>query len=110
MIYRAGERLGPYEVRAATFDTRWRGLDPDEVYAYLRQVADEMDRLLREAITAKTESSRIRQGLRQWQSRHVGCKFADPDPAPSPGPGPGANRRPGTGPDPDRASRNGGRW
>jgi DivIVA domain-containing protein len=106
MIYRAGERLGPHEVRAATFGPRRRGLDPDEVYTYLRQVADEMDRLVREAITAKTESERIRQGLRQWQSRHVGCKFADPDPAPAPG----ANRRPGTGPDPDRAPRNGGQW
>jgi DivIVA domain-containing protein len=106
VIYRAGERLGPHEVRAATFGVRWRGLDPGEVYAYLRQVADEMDRLLRETTTAKTESERIRQGLRQWQSRHVGCKFADPDPAP----GSGANPRPDTRPDPDRAPRNGGRW
>jgi DivIVA domain-containing protein len=78
MIYRSGDRLGPHQVRAETFGPRRRGLNPDEVYASLRRVADEMDQLMREAITARTESERIRQGLRQWQSRHVGCKFADP--------------------------------
>ncbi|MFC6015210.1 hypothetical protein ACFP2T_03250 [Plantactinospora solaniradicis] len=80
MIYRAGEHLGAHLVRAATFvRRRWRGgLDPDEVYAYVRLVADEMDRLQREATTARTEAERIREGLRQWQSRHVGCKFVDP--------------------------------
>ena len=110
MIYRAGEGLGPHQVRAATFDIRWRGLDPDQVYAYLRQVADEMDRLLREATTAKTESERIRQGLRQWQSRHVGCKFTDPSLGTESRPDPDANRRSGSRPEHDRPPRNGGRW
>lgn len=102
LIYRSGERIEPYQVRAATFSTRrWRGLDPDEVYAYLREVADEMDRLLREGTTARTETGRIREGLRQWRSRHVGCRFADPEF------GPGAQSR---GVKPDPRPRNGGRW
>lgn len=76
MIYRSGERLGPHLVRAATFRVRrWRGLDPDQVYAFLRRVADEMDRLHRETATARTEAERIRQGLRQWQSRQAGQPY-----------------------------------
>ena len=84
MIYRAGERrLAPRQVRAATFAPKWRGLDPDQVYAFAAEVADELDRLQREVATSRAEAERMRQGLRQWQSRHVGCKFADPDwPAP----------------------------
>ncbi|MEV6813170.1 DivIVA domain-containing protein [Micromonospora sp. NPDC051296] len=69
MIYVTGERLLPQHVRAATFDTRWRGLDPAQVDDYLNRVADEMDRLHRELTTANTEAERIRQALRQWQSR-----------------------------------------
>ncbi|RQW84061.1 DivIVA domain-containing protein [Micromonospora globispora] len=79
MIYVTGERLQPHQVRAAAFDTRWRGLDPDQVHAYLNQLADELDRLHRELTTANTEAERIRQALRQWQSRHTGCRHPDPD-------------------------------
>jgi DivIVA domain-containing protein len=82
MIYLSGDRLCPHQVRGATFAPRWRGVDPDQVYAFLAQVADELDRLHRDLATARTETERMRQGLRQWQSRHVGCKFADPDWAP----------------------------
>ncbi|MEE6259211.1 DivIVA domain-containing protein [Plantactinospora sonchi] len=68
-----------YEVRAKTFGRRWRGLDPDEVYAYLRQLADELDRVRHEESLARTEAERIRQGLRQWHSRHARCFFVEPD-------------------------------
>ncbi|MEU3454033.1 DivIVA domain-containing protein [Micromonospora sp. NPDC006766] len=72
MTYRAAQRLLPQHVRAATFGTRrWRGLDPDQVYAYLDRVADELERLTRDLTTATTESERIRQALRQWRSRHA---------------------------------------
>jgi len=77
-IYLAGARLGAHLVRAASFGRRWRGLDPDEVYAYLGAVADEIDRLTREVTTARDEGERIRQGLRQWQSRHDSCRPAEP--------------------------------
>ncbi|NJP34884.1 DivIVA domain-containing protein [Micromonospora thermarum] len=74
MIYVTGERLRPYQVRAAVFDTRWRGVDPVQVHAYLDRVADELDRLHRELATAVTDAERIRQALRQWQSRHNTCR------------------------------------
>ncbi|MER7457518.1 DivIVA domain-containing protein [Micromonospora sp. NPDC126480] len=78
MIYVTGERLHPHHVRAAAFDTRWRGLDPNQVNDYLARLADELDRLHRELATANTESERIRQALRQWQSRHTGCRHSPP--------------------------------
>lgn len=78
MIYVTGERLLPHHVRAAVFDTRWRGLDPQQVRDHLDRVADELERLRREVITANTEAERIRQALRQWQSRHKHCR-RDPD-------------------------------
>nr|MDT0656689.1 DivIVA domain-containing protein [Micromonospora sp. DSM 115978] len=127
MMYRTGNRIAPYQVRAATFGRRWRGLDPDEVYGYLRQVADEMDGLLREVRTTSKELERIRQGLWQWRTRHIGCKFADPDfgpvtrsadsgaarpsavdPTGSEG-GSGSGGGPG-GDEPGRGRRNRGRW
>ncbi|MEV4545076.1 DivIVA domain-containing protein [Micromonospora echinaurantiaca] len=74
MIYVTGERLLPQHVRAAAFDTRWRGLDPDQVHAYLNRLADELDRLHHDLATANTEAERIRQALRQWQSRHATCR------------------------------------
>ncbi|MET7666775.1 DivIVA domain-containing protein [Micromonospora luteifusca] len=77
MIYLTGERLHPHHARAADFDTRWRGLDPAQVHDYLNRVADELERLHRELTTANTEAERIRQALRQWQSRHTGCRHAD---------------------------------
>jgi DivIVA domain-containing protein len=80
VIYRSSGRLASYQVRARLFGTRWRGLDPEQVYAYLGQVADELARLEREAVTSRTEAERIREGLRQWKARHVGCRFNDPWP------------------------------
>ncbi|TDB73472.1 DivIVA domain-containing protein [Micromonospora sp. KC723] len=74
-MYRAMQRLLPQHVRAATFDRRrWRGLDPEQVYAYLDRLADELERLTRDLCTANTEGERIRQALRQWQSRHADCR------------------------------------
>ncbi|WP_244235947.1 DivIVA domain-containing protein [Micromonospora inaquosa] len=81
MIYRAMQRLLPQHVRAATFGTRrWRGLDPTQVYAYLDLLADELERLARDLATANTEGERIRQALRQWQSRHTICQHTSTAP------------------------------
>jgi DivIVA domain-containing protein len=80
MIYVTGERLRPHLIRAAAFDTRWRGYDPDQVHAYLDRVAAELDRLHRELSTATTDAERIRQALRQWQSRHTACRHTDAAP------------------------------
>ena len=78
MIYVTGERLHPHHARVAVFDTLWRGLDPNQVNDYLDRIADELDRLHRELATANTEAERIRQALRQWQSRHTGYRHTPP--------------------------------
>ncbi|WP_433531672.1 DivIVA domain-containing protein [Micromonospora sp. CA-263727] len=76
MIYVTGERPQPHDLRVAAFDRRWRGLDPAQVYDYLDRVADELDRLHRQLVTANTEAERIRQALRQWQAKHAECRPA----------------------------------
>ncbi|WP_348651190.1 DivIVA domain-containing protein [Solwaraspora sp. WMMA2059] len=78
VVPRQGVLVEPWQVRAMQFDTRWRGLDPAAVYAYLRQLADELDRLTRQAAVDRAEADRLREGLRQWRQRHVGCRFNDP--------------------------------
>jgi DivIVA domain-containing protein len=113
MIYRSGERLHSSVVRAAcaVMRRRWRGLDPEEVYEYLRLVADEIDRLQRETATAHAQAERASQGLRQWQARHIGCKFADPpDPLSPPHPRPVTGRRAVDSAEQDQPPRNGGHW
>ncbi|WP_428963340.1 DivIVA domain-containing protein [Micromonospora fluostatini] len=67
-------------VRAARFGRRWRGLDPDEVYAYLDLLADEIERLTREVVTARTETNRITRALRASATAHgLGC-WRGPEP------------------------------
>lgn len=73
MTYPSEDRLRAYQVRSAIFDVRRRGLDPQQVHDYLGRVANEIDRLHRDLTTANTEAERIRQALRQWQSRHTDC-------------------------------------
>jgi DivIVA domain-containing protein len=96
----AAERVESWQVRAVRFTRRWRGLDPHEVYAYLREVADELDRLAGSAAGERAEAERLREGLRQWRQRHLGCRFNDP-PGVAADPG-GANRAQG--------QRNRGHW
>nr|MDT0659512.1 DivIVA domain-containing protein [Micromonospora sp. DSM 115978] len=74
----AKDRPKPWQVRVVRFARRWRGLDPREVYAYLGEVADELDRLAGLAVRERVEAERLREGLRQWRQRHVGCRFNDP--------------------------------
>jgi DivIVA domain-containing protein len=78
MSRHARRRIPPSQARAVTFGSRWRGLDPEEVYAYLRRLADELESAVRAESVARTEAERIRQELRQWQSRHARCWFVDP--------------------------------
>lgn len=70
---RAG-RLRPQDVRDATFAAASRrrgGLDPDQVYTFLRHVADEMSRLHHELDAAMTDAVRIKNALHEWQVQHA---------------------------------------
>ncbi|MEH1128875.1 DivIVA domain-containing protein [Micromonospora sp. CPCC 206061] len=70
---RAG-RLRPQDVRDATFTAAPRrrgGLDPEQVYTFLRHVADEMSRLHHELDAAMTDAVRVKNALHQWQVQHA---------------------------------------
>ena len=63
-------RITPGHIRTQRFSTRRRGLDPDEVHAYLEAVAEELATLSRQLVLAMQENDRIKRALRDWQSRH----------------------------------------
>ena len=50
MIYRAGEHIPPSQVRAVTFGSRRRGLDPDTVIGHWSYASDQLG-LLTESLT-----------------------------------------------------------
>ncbi|MGA3540988.1 DivIVA domain-containing protein [Micromonosporaceae bacterium DT194] len=78
-VYRGGrlygtgrtDRLTAFDVRRRTFTARWRGLDPDEVHAFLLRIADELEPLHREARLLREENDRLKRALRDWQSMHA---------------------------------------
>lgn len=81
--HRARNRVSSraYQIRVVRFGrtSRWRaGLDPGEVYGYLRGVADEVDELHRDLRMARDEVLRVRAALRQWQDGHAHCHRRGP--------------------------------
>jgi DivIVA domain-containing protein len=72
-MVRRVRQLGPQEIREAAFGAarRRRGLDPDEVRAFLGQVADEVDRLQQELAAATGEVIRVKTALHNWQVEHA---------------------------------------
>ncbi|MEV4757319.1 DivIVA domain-containing protein [Micromonospora sp. NPDC049559] len=66
MVY---PRLTSAELRAVRLTRRrWRGLDPDEVYALLRRVADELDLLHRDLRVAQEDADRVKAALLRGQT------------------------------------------
>jgi DivIVA domain-containing protein len=67
--------LHSWQVRTRQFRSNrfgQRGLDPDEVYDYLDRIAGDLDALRAELAASQAETKRIKDGLRQWQSRQAG--------------------------------------
>ncbi|MEV7231136.1 MULTISPECIES: DivIVA domain-containing protein [Polymorphospora] len=67
-------RMGHQQIRDAAFGPaprRGGGLNPDEVRAFLHQVADQMLRLERELAEATSESIRVKEALYRWQVEHA---------------------------------------
>ncbi|MFB9545174.1 DivIVA domain-containing protein [Micromonospora sagamiensis] len=63
--------LTPDRIRDRRFTARRRGLDPDEIAAFLARVADELA-VARTALTAvREENVRIKDALRSWQSAQI---------------------------------------
>lgn len=65
-------RLDPSRIRSIRFSRRsWRGgLDPDEVYAFLARMADEVELLRRDIRVARDDADRVKNALRNWQTRN----------------------------------------
>ncbi|MBF9134956.1 DivIVA domain-containing protein [Plantactinospora sp. S1510] len=61
------------DIRAARFGRRsWRrGLDPDEVYAFLLRIADEVELLRSDARVARDDADRVKVAPRNWQTRNT---------------------------------------
>jgi DivIVA domain-containing protein len=63
--------LRPWQVRGRRFGTTWRGLDPAEVAAFLDRVATDLAGVYAELGRSRAETDRIKNALRQWQSRQA---------------------------------------
>ncbi|MEO3742803.1 DivIVA domain-containing protein [Plantactinospora sp. B5E13] len=58
------------QVRHRQFNLARRGLDPTEVRGFLHQVANELLALRGELARTQEENVRIKNALRDWQSRY----------------------------------------
>lgn len=68
--------IRPWQVRGRQFAITWRGLDPDEVAAFLDRVADDLDGVYAELASSREESARIKDALRRWQSNQASARYA----------------------------------
>jgi DivIVA domain-containing protein len=66
-------RLTSADLRVVRFEraSRRRGVDPEQVYALLSRVADEWDLLHRDLAVARGDATRVKEALRQWQTRNA---------------------------------------
>ena len=62
-------RTGSQDVRRKTFNVRFRGLDHNEVRAFLRTLADDLERLDSQIVTLTQENERLRGELEESEAR-----------------------------------------
>ena len=71
-VYRGGTgRLTPYEVRTREFAARRRGVDPEQVRDFQRELADDLTTLYQELTILNQENERLKRALRDWQAMHA---------------------------------------
>ncbi|MGW3895707.1 DivIVA domain-containing protein [Micromonospora profundi] len=75
--YRSGAytSLLPWQVRERRFAPTGlgrRGLNPDDVYAFLDRVAVDMAAVYAALAESRLETVRIKSALRRWQTDHAG--------------------------------------
>jgi DivIVA domain-containing protein len=63
--------LRPWQVRGRQFTITRRGVDPDEVGAFLDRVANDLAGVYAELARSREETMRIKNALREWQSRQA---------------------------------------
>ncbi|MGW0434928.1 DivIVA domain-containing protein [Micromonospora sp. NPDC003197] len=92
-MYRSGQpygsgqpdRLTPHEVRSHEFAPRRRGVDAEQVRAFQRRLADELDCLHRELALALRDNNRLKRALHDWQAMHERQCQPAPDGRPNDG-------------------------
>lgn len=62
-------RLSPIEIRRHQFATRFRGLDGDEVYAYLETVVADFEEVVRENAGLRREAERLAREVEGFSRR-----------------------------------------
>ena len=62
-------RLTPIEIRQHRFNTRLRGLDRDEVDAFLETVVSDFEELVRENAQLRREGERLSREVESYKSR-----------------------------------------
>ncbi|MEU7800165.1 DivIVA domain-containing protein [Micromonospora arborensis] len=77
--YRSGAytSLLPWQVRERRFvptGLGHRGLNPDDVYAFLDRVAGDMAAVYAALAESRRETARIKAGLRRWQADQAGAR------------------------------------
>lgn len=88
----AVEPMSPQSVRSRTFGRAAlgrRGLDPDEVFDFLDQVADELARREAREVRERNRANELTQALKAWklelaEQRQAGQRAAAPAPPPPP--------------------------
>jgi cell division initiation protein len=62
-------RIAPIDITHRTFSKKMMGVDPQEVYDFLRDVADQMEELVRERTRLKEELTKKDQSLAEYIER-----------------------------------------
>ena len=62
-------RLSPIEIRQHRFNYRLRGLDPDEVRAFLETLVADFDQVVRENAELRREAERLSREIATYHSR-----------------------------------------
>jgi cell division initiation protein len=66
--------ISPLEITQREFGRKFRGLDPEEVHAYLEQLAEEMTRLIQESTDRAGQVQRLEGQLRAHEEREETLK------------------------------------
>lgn len=67
-------RLSATDIRNAVFGKRMRGLDPDEVRAFLAGVADQLEQLERERLAAEGRAEALERELERYRTMDKGLR------------------------------------
>ncbi len=63
------DRLTPLEIQRATFDRRWRGLNPEAVRSFLGEIAEQLEEEARMRGELRAQVARLTQEVEEYRER-----------------------------------------